>query len=104
MVDSKASDHVKPCDIAKSEAHNRRDEEYLNAINKDKDSPMDGSSFDGNSSSVRNDIAKDGKQISTADYGASSSAHRSEPESNDTRILTKDCSSHQTNEREQRSE
>lgn len=36
MADSKASDHVKPCDIAKSEAHNRRDEEYLNAINKDK--------------------------------------------------------------------
>ena len=35
MADSKASDHVKPCDIAKSEAHNRRDEEYLNAINKD---------------------------------------------------------------------
>ena len=36
MADSKASDHVKPCDIAKSEAHNRRDEDYLNAINKDK--------------------------------------------------------------------
>jgi len=36
MADSKASDHVKPCDTSKSEAHNRRDEEYLNAINKDK--------------------------------------------------------------------
>lgn len=48
---------------------------------KDKDSPVYDSSFDGNSSSVRNESAKDGKQISIADYGASSSAHRSESES-----------------------
>lgn len=72
---------------------------------KDKDSPMDDSSFDGNSSeSVRNESAKDGKQISIADYGASSSAHRSESESKESRVITEDCNSRQTNEREQRSE
>ncbi|MDO4991447.1 MAG: hypothetical protein Q4E26_00640, partial [Prevotellaceae bacterium] len=30
---SKASDHVKPCNIAQSEAHNRRDTEYIKSLN-----------------------------------------------------------------------
>ena len=30
---SKASIHIKPCHIAQSEAHNRRDEEYLKSLN-----------------------------------------------------------------------
>ena len=30
---SKASDHVKPCNIAQSEAHNRRDAEYIKSLN-----------------------------------------------------------------------
>lgn len=72
---------------------------------KDMDSPVDDSSFEGNSSeSIRNDIAKDGKQISTADYGASSSAHCSESESKESRAITEDSSSRQSNEREQESE
>ena len=31
--ESKASDHVKPCNIAQSEAHNRRDTEYIKSLN-----------------------------------------------------------------------
>lgn len=30
---SKASDHVKPCNIAQSEAHNKRDTEYIKSLN-----------------------------------------------------------------------
>lgn len=33
MATSKTSDHVKPCNIGQSEAHNRRDEAYLARIN-----------------------------------------------------------------------
>ena len=32
---SKASIHIKPCNIAQSEAHNRRDKEYLKSLNPD---------------------------------------------------------------------
>ena len=32
---SKASIHIKPCNIAQSEAHNRRDEKYLKSLNPD---------------------------------------------------------------------
>lgn len=32
-TESKASDHVKPCNIAQSEAHNRRDTEYIKSLN-----------------------------------------------------------------------
>ena len=31
-----ASDHIKPCNIGQSEAHNKRSEEYLAHINEDK--------------------------------------------------------------------
>lgn len=34
--ESKASDHVKPCNIAQSEAHNRRDTEYIKSLNPSK--------------------------------------------------------------------
>ena len=30
---SKASDHIKPCNIAQSEQHNRRDEDYIKSLN-----------------------------------------------------------------------
>ena len=32
---SKASIHIKPCNIAQSEAHNRRDKKYLKSLNPD---------------------------------------------------------------------
>ena len=30
---AKASDHVKPCNIAQSERHNRRDTDYIKSLN-----------------------------------------------------------------------
>ena len=30
---SKASDHIKPCNIAQSEQHNKRDEDYIKSLN-----------------------------------------------------------------------
>ena len=30
---SKASDHIKPCNIAQSEQHNRRDKDYIKSLN-----------------------------------------------------------------------
>ena len=32
---SKTSIHIKPCNIAQSEAHNRRDKKYLKSLNPD---------------------------------------------------------------------
>ena len=32
---SKSSIHIKPCNIAQSEAHNRRDKKYLKSLNPD---------------------------------------------------------------------
>ena len=32
-TNAKASIHIKPCNIAQSEEHNRRDEEYIKALN-----------------------------------------------------------------------
>ena len=33
---AKTSDHIKPCNIGQSEAHNQRTQEYLSHINRDK--------------------------------------------------------------------
>lgn len=33
---AQTSDHIKPCNIGSSEAHNRRTQEYLKRINKDR--------------------------------------------------------------------
>ena len=33
---AKTSDHIKPCNIGQSEAHNQRTQEYLSHINREK--------------------------------------------------------------------
>ena len=72
---------------------------------KSKDHPVDDSSLDGNKPDpVHNDRANGREQTSVAGKEPSSNAQNSESNSNETRVLTEDSNSRQTNEREQRSE